>query len=324
MARADGKVCNAQAMVMVERHLRVWPFVKYLWRANKRLPGAEAHIVHIRARDHDSVRDRHGLFDGIPVQIGLTASEHDRGGALLGQMGIPVGAKYVCIHVRDAVYWKTRQPGIRSDSDFRNCNIDDFLPAIDALIARGYYVVRVGYPVADELKLESPKFVDYSTKFRSEFGDIYLAATCHFMISTGSGIDSIAYMFRRPILMCNIAPAARVFSDRSSIVNLPKLHRRRGKDALMSFAEMVASGVGDFTRTQQFDTAQVNCVDAAPEVIRDAAIEMDERISGAWRDTPQDTARHAAFWGLLIGHPLHGEIRGIISTVYLRAYNTLL
>src|SRR4051812_35199631 len=42
--RGDGRVCNAQAMAMVERHLHVWRFAKYLWKANKRLPGADAHI----------------------------------------------------------------------------------------------------------------------------------------------------------------------------------------------------------------------------------------------------------------------------------------
>jgi putative glycosyltransferase (TIGR04372 family) len=322
--RADGAVCNTQAMAMVKRHLKVSPFVKYLWQANRRLPGADAHIVHIRARDHDSVRDRHGLFQHVPVQIDFTPEEHRRGRALLAQMGIPADAKYVCVHVRDALYWKSRDPKIGRNSDFRNCDINDFLPAIRALLARGYFVLRIGHPVGAPLLLDDARFIDYSTGFRSEFLDIYLGANCHFMISTGSGIDSIAYMFRRPILMCNIAPAARVFSDRPGIVNLPKLHRRRGELALMGFGEMVESGVGDFVNTDQFDSAGVEFMDSPPEVICGAALEMADRIDGAWQDSVEDQARHAAFWRLLRSHPLHGEIRGVISTVYLRAYGTLL
>jgi putative glycosyltransferase (TIGR04372 family) len=322
--RGDGEVCNKQAMAMVERHLRVHPMVKYLWQANKRLPGAEKHIVHIRARDEDSVRDRHGLFEHIPVQIDFTAEERERGRALVSQMGVPPGAKYVCVHVRDALYWKSRDPGIGSNSDFRNCDINDFVPAIRALIARGYHVIRVGYPVGGPLALDDAKFIDYSLKFRSEFLDIYLAATCDFMISTGSGIDSIAYMFRRPILMCNIAPAARVFSDKPWVVNLPKLHRRRGSATLMGFAEMVESGVGDFLNTEQFEAAQVDFLDAPPEVIRDAALEMADRVERIWQDAPDDEARQQAFWRLLNGHPLHLKIVGRISTTYLRAFRDLL
>lgn len=322
--RGDGRVCNTQAMAMVERHLRVWPFVKYLWQANKRLPGAEAHMVHIRARDHDSVRDRRGLFEHIPVQIDFTAEERRQGRARVAEMGIPADAKYVCVHVRDALYWKSRDPGIGPNSDFRNCDINDFVPAIRALIARGYYVIRVGYPVGGPVAVDDPRFVDYSLKFRSEFLDIYLAATCHFMISTGSGIDSIAYMFRRPILMCNIAPAARVFSDQPWIVNLPKLHRRRGDTALMGFAEMVESGVGDFLNTDQFEAAAVDFLDAPPEVIRDAALEMADRVDGVWQDAPDDEARQQAFWLLLRNHPLHLKIAGRISTTYLRAFRHLL
>ncbi len=73
---------------MVQRHLRVWPFVRYLWRANQLLPGAEKHIIHIRARDRDVVRDNGGLFDRFPVQIDFTPEEQGRGRASLVQMGI--------------------------------------------------------------------------------------------------------------------------------------------------------------------------------------------------------------------------------------------
>jgi len=321
--RGDGLICNTQAMAMTERHLRVWPFVKYLWMANKRLPGAETHIVHIRAREHHSVRDPEGLFERFPVQIDFTPEERQRGQAALAAMGIPAGAKYDCIHVRDSRYWKSRDAQMGPESDFRNSDINDFVPAMCALTGRGYYVVRIGR-AAVPLTLDDAKFIDYSAQEPSDFLDVFLAANCHFMISTGSGIDSIAYMFRRPILMCNIAPAARVFSDKPWIVNLPKLHRRRGAAAMMPFAEMVQTGVGDFVTTQQFEKAGVDFLDSAPEVIRDAALEMADRIDGTWRDDAEDTERQRAFWHLLRVHSLHGEIRGLISTAYLRAYRGLL
>jgi putative glycosyltransferase (TIGR04372 family) len=323
--RGDGKVCNSYAMTMVRRHLRVWPFVKYLWRANNLLPGAATHIVYIKARDQDSVRDPAGLFERFPVQIDFTPEEVARGRAELVQLGIPAGAKYVCIHVRDAIYWKSRNREMGNDSDFRNSDINDFVPAIRALTARGYYVVRLGYPVAGPLELDDPKFIDYSMHARSEFMDLYLAANCHFMVSTGSGIDSVSYMFRRPILMCNIAPFNYVVSDRSSVVNLPKLHRRRGAPGLMPFSEVVASGVGDYVTTDEFARAEVECLGSPPEVIHQAVLEMADRIDGVWQDSPEDERRHAACWDLLRNHPvLHHQIVGFISTVYLRAFSHLL
>jgi putative glycosyltransferase (TIGR04372 family) len=322
--RGDGRVCNEQAMAMARRHLHIWPFVKYLWRANNMLPGAATHIVHIKARDHDKVRDPDGLFDRMPVQIDFTPEENERGRAALVQLGIPAGAKYVCVHVREAVYWKSRNPEMGNDSDFRNCDVKDFVPAIRALTARGYYVVRLGYPVAGPLELDDPKFIDYPTHFRSEFLDLYLPAKCHFMVSTGSGVDSISYMFRRPILMCNLAPSNYVHSDKTWIVNLPKLHRRRGAANLMPFPEVVTSGVGDYVTTDQFDEAAIECLDSPPDVIREAVLEMADRIDGVWQDSPEDEQRHAAYWALLRNHPLHHRIVGFISTVYLRAFSHLL
>ncbi len=213
---------------------------------------------------------------------------------------------------------------MKNDSDYRNCDINDFVPAIRALTARGYYVVRVGYPVAAALELDDAKFIDYSTRFRSEFLDVYLAANCHFMISTGSGIDSMSYMFRRPILMCNLAPFSRVHSDKPWIVNLPKLHRRRGAPNLMTFSEIMTSGVGDYLVTNQYDDAAVEYLDSPPEVIRAAALEMADRVEGVWHDLPEDERRQAAFWSLLRNHPFHRQFVGVISTSFLRAFKDLL
>ena len=44
---------------------------------------------------------------------------------------------------------------------------------------------------------------------RSDFADIYLVAHCEFFISTPSGLDGMAQIFRKPLLLVNLSPAVK-------------------------------------------------------------------------------------------------------------------
>lgn len=321
--RGDGEVCNPQAMRMLARHLRVSPWVRYFFEANRLVAGAAAHEVYIRAREEHACRDLDGLFDRFPVQIDFTAAEKEAGFRELERLGVPKGAKYVCVHVRDAAYWRQRKPSIRNDSDFRNSDIADFIPAIEALLEAGYHVLRIGFPVADRLPITHPRFIDYSFAHRTPFMDVFLAAECHLMVSTGSGIDSIAYMFRRPILMCNLAPVGFLYSDSPRIVNMLKLHRRKGTVRLMSYREVNAVGADVFVTTDDFIKGGIDYLDAPGDVIRRAAIEAVARLSGRWTETAEDRAAAARFWQLYAGTTRHRQPRATISGEFLRAYPDL-
>lgn len=321
--RGDGQVCNPQAMLMLRRHLKVSPWARFFFEANRILSGGEAHEVHIKAREKYGCRDLDGLFDRFPVQIDFTVAEREKGRQALAQLGVPRDAKFVCVHVRDAAYWRLRKPDIRNDSDFRNSDVADFLPAIEALLAQGYYVLRIGFPVSGGLPITHERFVDYSLSHRSPFMDVFLAATCHLMVSTGSGIDSISYMFRRPILMCNLAPVGFLFSDNARVVNMPKLHRRQGSQDLMSYREIRTAGIDEFMTTNEFLEHGIDCLDVPPAVICRAVLEAVARIDGAWTETPEDKVLADRFWQLYADLPRHRQVRGHISGEFLRAYRGL-
>ena len=76
-----------------------------------------------------------------------------------------------------------------------------------ALAERGYWVFRMGKVVSSRLSLGHPRVVDYATSAqRSDFLDIWLMAHCYFAISTGLGLDSIADIFRKPMVFVNYLP----------------------------------------------------------------------------------------------------------------------
>ncbi len=313
---------NLQTEVMARRHLRIHPWVALLYHANRLIPGWQQHEIIVNARDEND-RDRNGLFDKYPIQIALTDDEHRRGEAELQRMGIAAGAKYVCIHCRDSSYWKTRYPGVGNDSEYRNTDINDFVPAIKELTSRGFYVLRLGAVVQKPLSLDDPKFIDYSTTYRSEFMDVFLAATCHMMISTSSGIDSISYMFRRPTLLVNIAPVGRLFTDKTWILNVPKLHRWIGSGKLLTLSEVFQSGADSCAVTADFTKAGIACVNCDPEVIRLSTIELLGRIAGTHQSDDALELLQERHWSHYT-QPEHFPRRGRVSDAFLSRYRSLI
>ena len=117
----------------------------------------------------------------------------------LEAMGIPKNDWYVCLHVRES--------GFRNDKgrrEYRNSDINNYIPAIKEIVSRGGWVVRMG----DDTMKPLPKLknvIDYPfTKFKSEILDLCLIKHCYFYIGCQSGIYDVAKLFKKPTLLINM------------------------------------------------------------------------------------------------------------------------
>ena len=118
---------------------------------------------------------------------------------LVYQLGIPPNAWFVCLHVRES--------GFRNDKgrrEYRNSNINSYIPAINHITSNRGWVVRMG----DNSMSKLPKLknvIDYPhTSSKSELMDLVLIKLCYFFIGTQSGIYDVAVLFNKPILLLNM------------------------------------------------------------------------------------------------------------------------
>jgi putative glycosyltransferase (TIGR04372 family) len=132
--------------------------------------------------------------------LSLKAYSEKKCKKILSQFIVERRNKVVCLHVRDGFY--------RSDfkrKSYRNSNIEKYNRAIKYLIAKGYFVVRLGDKNSKKSKIKNQYFLDYPfSKFKSEAMDLYLIKTSKFYIGTQSGILDVAYLFNKPILTTNM------------------------------------------------------------------------------------------------------------------------
>lgn len=132
--------------------------------------------------------------------ISLPKDKIASGEELLAKLGIPEGARYVGLHVREGGYYLEGQGGM---SEHRNSSVEDYFPAIKEITERGMWVIRLGDA---SMKPLSPmqNVVDYAhSDHKSQNADMFLLATSHFVIGTTSGLTTACLSFGTQMLLTN-------------------------------------------------------------------------------------------------------------------------
>ena len=77
---------------------------------------------------------------------------------------------------------------------------DNFVQAAEYLAKKKYLVLRMGKFNKDKINTKNEFIIDYSnSEWKSPFMDYYLGYKCDFCISTQTGMDSFARLFRKRI-----------------------------------------------------------------------------------------------------------------------------
>jgi putative glycosyltransferase (TIGR04372 family) len=323
-----GPLCNQQLAIMWKRVLRVWPswILAPISLVNRLIPGGAVHEIGNNTQ-HD--RDVHNLLDRFPPHLKFTPEEEACGEAGLRALGIPHGAHFVCLIVRDSAYLDAHQPGEWSWSyhNYRDTDIKNYILSAEELADRGYFVIRMGAKVREAMKSAHPRVIDYAANgMRSDFMDIYIGAKCVFCISTGTGLDEIPEMFRRPIVYVNFVPLGYLHTFRKEFISLTKMHVLEKEGRILTMREIFNHGVGFYTHTADYTSKGVELIENTPEEIRDVAIEMAERLNGTWQPPEDDESLQRRFWEIFFtnavdtdqGRPAHGEIRSRFGAHFLR------
>ena len=161
------------------------------------------------------------------------------------EIGIDPRRPYVCLIVRDGGHYKSKCDIESSGYELINFNINDFASAAEALIAHGYQVVRMGSGSEQPFTDAPEGVIDYaSSKRRSEFLDVYLAATCAFAISTQTGPDAVCMLFRRPVLYVVVTRYGQFFFGSKIATWTPVRLLKDGR--ILNLSDVVGSEIAWF------------------------------------------------------------------------------
>jgi putative glycosyltransferase (TIGR04372 family) len=315
-------ISNKQLACMWNRVLYVGPrwLLSSVKVVNDLIPGGEVHQIGNNTRTDIDV---YNLIDKLPPHLIFLSEEEKKGITGLRTLGIPEGAPFVCLIVRDSSYLEKSVPWKSwGYHDYRDCDIQNYLLVAQKLVEKGYYVVRMGAVVNEPMNVNHPMIIDYATNgMRSDFMDIYLAARCSFCIVGNSGFEAVPYIFRRPIVYVDYVPLGMVRWESTRLISITKKYWFRDESRFLTLREILESDIGFFWDSLNYEEKGIELIESTPEEIAAVGLEMDERLKGSWQTTIEDEELQRQFWEMFPKGKYHGEIYSYIGAHFLRQHN---
>ena len=198
-------LCNLQLYLMWKRTVGILPFPLLCAQVDKLLIifGGKFYYNDPVKEVFDRAEDRWDFLETVKQRLSFNTTEHHLARCVMQKLGIKQNAQYVCLLMRDSNYLKVHlSQDDWSYHNYRDVDSENYKQAAQYLAEQGYYVIRMGKYVGKEFNINHPLVIDYAnSSLQSDFMDIYLTAHCFFMISTSCGLDSVAQIFRKPLLI---------------------------------------------------------------------------------------------------------------------------
>ena len=295
---------NEQWDLMVRRHFRIFPIISKLYKMNMLIPGGESHCVKMAVEKNNS-RDIKGILSKTEQNIKFIDDENNRGRSFLKAIGLNNTDKFVCLCVRDSSY-KIKYQNWGADwtkHNHRNSNIETYINASSKLAEMGYWVFRIGRIVEKPFKVNHPRVIDYAnSKYRSDFLDIWLMANCFFCITTGTGIDEVSRIFRKPSVIVNYSPVKLVVSY-DNCITVPKYNIWKKNNKRLTLRECIIHSPPfpwrSYVPSDNYENLNFIAKDLKSIEIVDAVLEMESRLKGEWVETKHDKYLQNRFWSII-------------------------
>ena len=308
-----GEICNTQWERMIRRTLPVHSWVKYVDWWNRTLPGGYSHE---RPSSFTQSRDMEGLYARYDVKIPFLPTETEEALSWLRSKGWTDGEPFVCLLVRDDEFLANdplQGNGTSSTyagwshHDYRNSDIDTYIPAIQWLAEQGVWVIRMGKIMGKPLPTGMDHVVDFAfDPDKSDLLDIWLFANCSGCISTATGPDMIALVYDWPLLFVNAMPLGGFWSFANAIwVPKPLCWKDSGQP--LSVHEHLQNS---FSFSSHYDAVGIDVFDMTPAQIKLAVQEFWQRRTGTWQVELEDELRQQKLWDTCMAWPEYSAFHG--------------
>ncbi|MEG4283591.1 TIGR04372 family glycosyltransferase [Microcoleus sp. A006_D1] len=223
-----------------------------------------------------------------PPLLSLSPSDCERGWNCLQDLGVPKNAWFVCLHVRE--------DGFRAEGmiTHRSADVDTYSLAIESIVARGGWVIRMGDRTMKPLQ-PMKHVIDYAhNAVKSDWMDVFLCTSCRFFLGSSSGLACVPLVFGVPSAITNTWPiSGRPQSNQDLFI--PKLAWSEVENRYLTFAEALAPRFFFNLNSKLLYSWGIQVVDNTPEEINELVWEMLERLEGRVQYTEKEEALQQQF-----------------------------
>ena len=300
----QGIPANQQWETMVRRNLPnlkgKWLSYVFFW--NRKIPGGRVHSLESSKTES---RDIEGLFQQLDCTFPFTKGEDETCKKWLESKGWHDGDPFVTLLVRDSTYLECLEPEKDwSYHNYRDSKIESYIPAIKWLTKKNVWVLRMGKHASEQFFLKENKFIDYAFDTeKSDLLDIWLFANSAAIISTGSGLDYLGGIYKKPILFVNALP----LMDLASFFDMtwvPKNLLWKKSREILTLSETIQN---TYYTSGEYEANGIEIEDLSTEVITQSVIEFWQKTTNAQKDAAGDVDSQRLFWTIFAENPKFGE-----------------
>ncbi|AXX16260.1 TIGR04372 family glycosyltransferase [Leptospira borgpetersenii] len=291
-------ISNMQWYNMTCRNFNVAKIAEAFYRIDKIIFKNSLHRI-IPPAERLNSRDKNGVLNSNTDLISFTKNENIFCKNWLKKRGWKEGEAFVSLMVRDSAYLQNYMSGRDfSYHNFRDTQINTYLSSVKLLVEMGYWVFRMGKVANERLDYNHERFVDYPfSRDQNDLLDVWLMAHSHFVISTGTGLDAVADIYRRPTLYLNLIPLSNINSWAYAIT-VPKYLKWKKTNKYLTFKEYLKN---NYQHSEKYQEAGIMIENLSSEDISEAVLELESRLRGKWIETDEDKELQERFWKELKG-----------------------
>ena len=263
--------------------------------------------------------DLHNIMPKTSCHLTFSKEELSLGSKYFLRKGIVDEDFVVCFYARSGKYY--------SDCSLRNSSISIQYDAIKYLASIGIKCIRVGSDDKSPISIYDKNIIDYSASDETcNLLDLLIQKRSNFMISTGSGVDSVSHAFRKPTLYVNLAEWYGIerYCNYQVPIFVPKLYRWRKDGSYLKFDEIIQTRANRFSFPKDLNKLGIFQVDNTPEEVLKATIEMYMRVNKSWVENDEDIKIQKKFQTICFSKEINPNYFPKVSSFFLKRYKFLL
>ena len=226
-----------------------------------------------------------------PPILKLSPEDEQWGAAKLKELGLPEGVWFVCVHVRE--------PGFSTIDEelhaHRNGSIENTIPAIQAIIDLGGWVIRIGDSTMTPLKTMH-QVIDYAHhQLKSSRMDIILCAKTRFLLGNSSGISLVSTVFGVPSALANMIPISALALGIKD-VSMHKTLWSTQLDRYLTFSEIMTSPMANFNHPALYKDFNIELKENSAQDIKRLTNKMLELSTSPDKSLSEIQLKHMAMF----------------------------
>ena len=227
-----------------------------------------------------SIRGQMNALDTSEPILSFSDKEKRLANKKLIELGIDLNRPYVCLIVRDGGHYASLGDSESAGYDLLNFDIETFMPAANYLASAGFQVIRMGSGSEKPISELPVGVIDYAhSSLRSEFLDVFIAATCAFAVSTQTGPDAVCMAFRRPVLYVDVTRYSQFFFGMKAATWNPVRLVKNG--VTIPFSEILSSDIPWYKDPNEFAQNGITQQKSSPAELLQIVKTYVESFSGS-------------------------------------------